>query len=208
MCRLSILVSAAVACVSIAISGQSSFSSRVVATGLGSPWEIVWGPDGKLWVTERTARRVVRVDPATGAITPALTVDESYDPGMAWHEGLMGLALHPDLLKGTGHDYVFVAYTYDADPGPAMDRRFKVRRYTYDAKTQHLGNPLDILANLPAFVDHAGGRLVVGPDLKLYLSHGDGGANFMNNPCLANRAQELPTAAQVTARDWRGTGCS
>ncbi len=199
---MKVVVSLALACASLTGSAQSPFASRVVASGLGSPWEIVWGPDAHLWVTERTARRIVRVDPRTGAIALAATIDESYDPGLAWHEGLMGLALHPELLKGTGHDYVFVAYTYDADPGPAMARRFKVRRYTYHAATGTLGQPVDILTNLPAYVDHAGGRLAIGPDGKLYLSKGDGGANFVNNPCLPNMAQDLPTAAQVAAHDW------
>ena len=77
----------------------------------------MWGPDDQLWVTERTGRRVIRVNPATGAMTPALSVDESYDPGESWHEGVLGLALHPDLLKGAGRDYVYVAYTYDVDAG-------------------------------------------------------------------------------------------
>jgi hypothetical protein len=35
-------------------------------------------------------------------------------------DGLLGLALHPDLLKGRSHDYVYVAYTHDVDPGPAV----------------------------------------------------------------------------------------
>ena len=48
------------------------------------------------------------VDPASGTVTPAVTIDESYDPGRAWHEGVMGLALHPELMRGTGHDHVFV----------------------------------------------------------------------------------------------------
>ena len=163
---------------------------------------MTWGPDARLWVTERTARRVVRIDPATGAVTPAVSIDESYDPGRAWHEGVMGLALHPDLLMGRGRDYVYVAYTYDADAGPAMNRRFTVRRYTYDRPTQKLTAPLDIITNIPAHEDHAGGRLVIGPDAKLYLSRGDGGANFVNDPCLPNKAQDLPTAAQVAAKDW------
>ena len=31
------------------------FTMRVVASGFASPWEIAWGPDGQLWVTEREA---------------------------------------------------------------------------------------------------------------------------------------------------------
>ena len=35
-----------------------TFSTRVVTTGLEGPWELSWGPDGWLWVTERTGKRV------------------------------------------------------------------------------------------------------------------------------------------------------
>src|SRR5687767_15846907 len=102
------------------LSAQPPFTFRVVASGLSMPWEVVAGPDDHLWVTERTGRRVIRVHPGTGAVTPALIVDESYDPGASWHEGVLGLALHPDLLRSVGSDYVYVAYTYDAEAGPAL----------------------------------------------------------------------------------------
>src|SRR5262245_48203686 len=79
---------------------QQTFSSRVVAKGLEAPWEILWGPDDQLWVTERIGKRVIRVNPNTGAVNPAATIEEVYTgaPG-SWHEGLLGLAFHPDLLK-------------------------------------------------------------------------------------------------------------
>jgi PQQ-dependent dehydrogenase (s-GDH family) len=181
---------------------QSPFTFRVVASGLSMPWEVVVGPDDHLWVTERTGRRVVRVNPATGAVTPALTIDESYDPAGSWHEGVLGLALHPDLLKGAGRDYVYIAYTYDVDAGPALSRRLKVRRYTYDTAKFTLRDPLDILTNLPAHDDHGGGRLAFGPDQKLYLTRGDNGGNWLQNYCTPNISQDLPTAAHVAARNW------
>jgi PQQ-dependent dehydrogenase (s-GDH family) len=202
MIRTLAIVAAAAQILIQAVAAQPSFASRVVATGLSAPWEVVLGPDDQLWITERTGRRVIRVNPATGAVTPALSVTESYDPGESWHEGLLGLALDPALLKGSGRDYVYIAYTYDADPGPALQRRLKVRRYTYDQAKSALRDPLDIITNLPAHDDHGGGRLAIGPDQKLYLTRGDGGANWLANYCMQNRAQDLPTAAQVAAHDW------
>jgi PQQ-dependent dehydrogenase (s-GDH family) len=181
---------------------QPSFTFRVVASGLEMPWEVVVGPDDHLWVTERTGRRVIRVNPASGAIAPALTVAESYDPAGSWHEGVLGLALHPDLLKGAGRDYVYVAYTYDADAGPALLRKLKVRRYTYDTATSTLRDPVDVITNLPAHDDHGGGRLSFGPDQTLYLTRGDNGGNWLANYCTPIRSQDLPTAAHVAARDW------
>ncbi len=172
---------------------QSSTPFRVVASGLSAPWEVAIGPDDQLWVSERTGRRLIRVNPATGTVTPALDISaESYDPGASWHEGMLGLALHPDLLKGAGRDYVYVAFTYDVDPGPALSRKLKVRRYTYDSSKQVLTAPLDLISNLPAHDDHGGGRLIFGPDQKLYLTRGDNGGNWLANYCTPNKAQDLP----------------
>ncbi len=181
---------------------QSPFSFRVVASGLGAPWEVVHGPDDHLWVTERTARRVIRVNPTSGAVMPLLQVDEAYDPGESWHEGVLGLALHPDLLKGTGRDYVYIAYTYDADAGPALSRKLKVRRYSYDAGKGTLVDPVDLMTNLPAHDDHGAGRVTFGPDQKLYVSRGDNGGNWLANYCTPLLSQELPTSSQIAAGDW------
>jgi len=176
------------------------FSFKVVATGLLNPWEITWGPDDNLWVTERTGKRVTRVNPADGSKSTAATIDEVFTNH--GQDGLLGMALHPGLLRGAGTDYVYVAYTYDTDPGPNLNRRGKIRRYTYNAASKTLQNPADIITGLPAGTDHLALRLAFGPDQKLYLSVGDQGANWLQNYCNLNRAQELPTAAEVQAKDW------
>ncbi len=180
--------------------GAEPFEMRAVASGLGNPWEVTWGPDGHLWITERTGFRVTRVNPVDGSRQVALTLDDVYTD--VQHDGLLGLVLHPDLLRGRGRDYVYLAYTYDADAGPSLDRRLRIRRYTYNQSAQTLASPMVVLENLPAHDDHGGGRLVIGSDLMLYVSRGDHGANFLANYCLVNRAQDLPTAAEVGARDW------
>ena len=82
----------------------------------------------------------------------AVTIDEVYQT--LAQDGLLGLALHPDLLEGKGTDYVYVAYTYDADPGSSVDLRMKVRRYTYEPPMHRLSSPVDILAGLPHGTDH------------------------------------------------------
>ncbi|MBI4520307.1 MAG: PQQ-dependent sugar dehydrogenase [Gemmatimonadetes bacterium] len=182
------------------VPGQEPFSRRVVASGLAHPWEIAWGPDGHFWVTERSGKRVTRVNPADGTATPLVTIAEVHQS--IAQDGLLGLALHPRLLRGTGEDFVYVAYTYDTDPGPDVNRRLKIRRFTYEAGAPALGRSLDVITDLPAHNDHIAGRLAVGPDDKLYLTIGDQGSNFLQNYCNPNRAQELPTAAAVQAQDW------
>jgi PQQ-dependent dehydrogenase (s-GDH family) len=183
--------------------GREPFTFRVVASGLSFPWEITWGPDGYLWVTEREARRVTRVQPSDGSKSTALVISESRYRGSGAQEGLLGMALHPGLLKGRGSDYVYLAHTYDADPSPSGVRpRAKVVRYTYDTSAHTLGSPVDLLTDMPASNDHNSGRLVFGPDQKLYYTIGDLGGNQFANMCNVIRSQELPTAAEVTAKDW------
>jgi PQQ-dependent dehydrogenase (s-GDH family) len=177
-----------------------AFSSRVVASGFEDPWEVTWGPDGYLWITERTGKRIVRVNPADGTRKVAVTIDEVQQK--LGQDGLLGLALHPNLLRGS--NYVYVVYTYDADPGPDELRRAKVRRYTYDPATEQLGAPVDLLTDLPHGPDHGASRIVFGPDDRLYVSRGDHGSNFLAYYCEPNRAQELPTSADIAAGNWRG----
>jgi len=178
------------------------FSLRVLISGLEGPWEIAWGPDQHLWVTERTGRRVLRINPADGTRSVAVAIPEVNTTFT--QDGLLGLAFHADLLRNTGNNFVYVAFTYDDAPGTALARRLAVRRYRFDPSSRTLVEPADILTGLPTHTDHVGGRLAFGPDRKLYLTIGDQGANFGANRCNANRAQELPTAAQIRARDWSG----
>ena len=203
------LVFASIAAVSVVTATQDPtivtnpperFSSRVLISGLESPWEIAWGPDQQLWVTERTGRRVVRINPADGSRSVAVSIPEVNTTFT--QDGLLGLAFHADLMRGTGNDFVYVAFTYDDAPGTALARRLAVRRYRLDQTARALVEPLDILTGLPTHTDHVGGRLAFGADRHLYLTIGDQGSNFGANRCDANHAQTLPTAAQVKAKDW------
>jgi PQQ-dependent dehydrogenase (s-GDH family) len=210
MRTLTVVVGAALAVASVGAAMQDptivtsppeKFTMRVVTSGLEGPWEITWGPDQHLWVTERRGRRVIRVNPVDGTRNTLLTLHEVHQS--VTQDGLLGLALHPDLAKGiVGTDDVYVAFTYDDAAGPALARRLGIRRYRYDAKAQTLSQAADVLMGLPAHDDHVGGRLVIGRDLKLYLTIGDQGSNFGANRCNANHAQDLPTMSQISKGDW------
>ena len=187
------------------------FTMRVVTSGLGNPWEITWGPDGKLWVTERTALKIVRVDPVTGERQVAASLEglaKAAGPG-----GVLGMALHPQLLRNAGHDEVYVAVTYD-DPSRPPDARVadtsspfrhfyaKVIRLRYEPSRFGLVDPITILDGLPAGNDHAGLRLKFAPDGTLHLTIGDQGSNQLGNVCNPVLSQHLPTQAEVDRRDW------
>ncbi len=182
------------------------FSKRVLISGLAGPWELTWGPDNMLWVTERTGKRISRIDPATGEKKLAVTIPEVSAPG--GQDGLLGMALHPGLLKGTGNDFVYAFYSYiDKNKGPVRwfpdpQSRYhflygKVVRFTYDKANGTLSQPVDIITGVPAGNDHDAGRLKFGPDQKLYLTIGDGGHDQLGNFCLPIEAQRLPTQDEV-----------
>ncbi|MBI3528502.1 MAG: PQQ-dependent sugar dehydrogenase [Betaproteobacteria bacterium] len=181
---------------------KETFEKRVVATGLANPHNMVFGPDGYLWLTEQITKRVTRVDPQSGMTIVAAQIDDAIHSEDA-QDGLLGLALHPDLLKGKGHDFIYVSMTYDARQGGITPNRTLIRRYTYDAKAQKLASPVDLIKGLPSSHDHQSARLLFGPDQKLYYSIGDQGANQLAYLCVPNQAQTLPTADEVKATDWR-----
>jgi glucose/arabinose dehydrogenase len=47
------------------VAQSDEFEFRDAATGLDTPWEITWGPDGWIWMTERYGR-ISRVNPESG----------------------------------------------------------------------------------------------------------------------------------------------
>ena len=138
---------------------------RVVAAGLDTPWDIVWGPDGQLWVAERGGR-ISRIDPASGTRTTAgtIAVTESGE------SGLLGIALHPDFAT---QPFVYAMHSYTAGGG-IRNRLVRLR-----ATNGTLGVPEPLLQDIPGGVIHDGSRVVVGPDRLLYITTGDAGAGAL-----------------------------
>lgn len=173
----------------------NSFDGYVLTENLDSPWNVVWGPDNWLWVSERAGKRITRVNPETGEKKVVGTIDEAWPDTP--HEGVLGFALAPGMLKG-GENHIYVYYIHRVN-GKRLGR---IARYTYEPQTQTMGSPVNILDGMPAGNDHNGGRLIFGPDGKLYLSKGEMGHNQFGNACLPIEAQRLPTTAEVAKKDW------
>jgi PQQ-dependent dehydrogenase (s-GDH family) len=183
------------------VAGSGDFTKKVLATGLSNPFEVIYGPDKRLWVTERSTAEVTQVDPVTGSTRTILTVPNVVLTSGA-QDGLLGMALDPRFLTGPDNNFVYLSYTYDADPGSALDRKQKLVRYTYRTATAKLDSPRTLISGLPASNDHNSGRLMFAPDGRLHYTIGDRGNNQAGNACRPNLAQRLPTAAEVAAKDW------
>lgn len=154
--------------------GSTTLTLRTLTTGLTTPWELLWGPDNFLWMTERGGR-ISRVDPATGQLLPLLTIPDVVQTG---ESGLLGMAITSTPTAGT--TLVFVVYNY-ADNGVLKE---KLVRYNYSGGT--LSNPLVLLNGLPAAQVHSGSRLLLLPDNTLLMTTGDA-----SNVSLSQNASSL-----------------
>ena len=163
-----------------------TFTMRTIIGNQRMPHDLVYGPDGNIWYTERFAGKVSFVSPATGSKTTVLTLG-SQMVRAGGQDGLMGLALHPQFLLGK--PYVYISYTYQSLSSTV--RKTRIERYTYNSLAQSLEAPVTILQDIPGSNDHNSARIAIGPDLKLYYSVGDMGAGQFDNISRPNNAQNL-----------------
>lgn len=138
--------------------GAVELRDSVLASGLQHPWELVWGPDDHIWMTERGGK-ISRLNPETGQVIPLHTISEVVANGEG---GLLGMALHPDF---NNNPYVYVVYNYGS---PYTE---KLVRFTYNGSG--LEGATTLLDNIDASSIHNGSRIVIGPDNKIYMSTGD-----------------------------------
>ncbi len=124
----------------------SDAAVRLVKKGLNYPWEIIWGKDNHIWMTERDGK-ISSIDPATGNTIFSFTINEveSRNEG-----GLLGMALHPDFQH---NGLLYVVYNYSKG-----DKHLeKLMRYTYVNNT--LVRPVVLLDGIVGSTNHNGSRL-------------------------------------------------
>lgn len=141
--------------------GNTTVTASALASNLNTVWELLWGPDNFIWMTERGGR-VSRVDPASGQVLPLTTIADVTQTG---ESGLLGMALAAAPTAGTY--WLFVVYNY-TDQGALKE---KLVRYTYANGT--LGSPTVLLGNISATTTHSGSRLLVLADGTLLMTTGD-----------------------------------
>jgi glucose/arabinose dehydrogenase len=159
---------------------------------LSYPWDITYGPDDKLWITESRGYKVYRMDPSTGTKTTVLDLNSASTDLSAWgadslravnltstsnwntsanawpQGGLAGLAIHPKFLDGTGlYDFVYISYVHrylsTASGSAGIFFRNKIVRFTYNSGTGKLGSPAVVCDTIPGGQDHNSQRMIIAP---------------------------------------------
>jgi len=186
------------------------------ANVLNYPWEVTYGPDNKLWVTEAQGYRMFRIDPTTGALDTVLNLsstskwltspsDSLYAQNMSswspWPQGgFAGMALHPNFLDGTGTtDFMYVTYVHRFLSGTSPSGLFyrnKLVRFTFNTSTNKFESPVVLCDTLPGSKDHNSQRLIIAPVVKggtnyLFMGEGDMGSGQFENRDRVNKAQNM-----------------
>lgn len=151
-------------------------SIRTVKTGLSNPWELLWGKDDHLWITER-AGRISKIEPRTGNTVFTTTIAEVVERGEG---GLLGMVQHPDFQS---NGFLYVVYNYEK----AGVYTEKVVRLRFSNNT--LTDPQVLIDNIPAASIHNGSRLYITADNKILITTGDAAntATPQNRSSLAGK---------------------
>lgn len=144
-------------------------------TNLDVPWEMVFSPDGRIFLTERPGKILI--------IKDGKLQDEPWmnlDVAAIGEGGLLGLALDPEFIE---NHYVYVAYTYLVGVDKLQNRLVRLREDPSIGK-----GVMDkvLLDGAAGNIIHDGGRVKFGPDGKIYWTLGETG-----NPQLAQDLSSL-----------------
>lgn len=130
-----------------------------IATGLNTPWSIVFLPNGDAIVSERGGV-IKRIAKGAKKATTLARVPGVVEEGEG---GLLGLAVSPTYSR----DRLVYAYFTAA-------RDNRIVRFRLTASTRSI-RPTTVLTGLRKAGVHNGGRIAFGPDRKLYATVGDAG---------------------------------
>ena len=143
-------------------SGAADPHTRILRNNLNYPWEILWGKDNFIWMTERGGT-ISKLDPASGKTLFYYKLEEAVPNNEG---GLLGMVQDPGF---TSNGFFYVVYDYMKD-GYYREKLVKLC-YRHDSilpvKT--------IVQDIPAAVIHNGSRLWITDEQepKLFMTTGD-----------------------------------
>ncbi|MFI5133183.1 MAG: PQQ-dependent sugar dehydrogenase [Chitinophagales bacterium] len=185
------------------------------ANVLNTAWEVTYGPDNYLWVTENKGYKAYRIDPVTGTKTTILDISQGSvtseltsgehttfnvqfpSTQNPWPQGgFAGLAIHPQFNSGKPYVYISYVRTYTAggSSGPGYFFTNSVVRFTYNTSTGKLETPVVLCDTLPGSSDHNSQRMIIAPvggTYYLFYAQGDMGAGQLTNSSRVNKAQNF-----------------
>lgn len=187
---------------------SQTFIRSELSTEVNTPWEITYGSDNFLWLTE-AGGKVSRINPSNGNKTVVFTAEDYFDGSLSERstlchkpqigKGTLGLALDPDFGQAE-HAFIYFVYSYNVGSINEPVTKFKVRRLLWNHTTSEVIETEDIITKLPSGYDHLGGRLLaarIKGKSYLFLSIGDLGVSEQNAPdCYANQADNPNNFAQ------------
>ncbi len=144
---------------SVVVDDWPTDSIRTVKSNLNYPWEILWGKDDFIWMTEREGK-ISKIDPKTGVVAFTTTISEVQSNGEG---GLLGMVQHPSFLS---NGLFYVVYNYNN----GANYREKIVQLKF---ANNAVQPVfTIIQDLPAASIHNGSRLLIFND-KLFATTGD-----------------------------------
>ncbi len=139
----------------------AEYDTKIWASGLKTPWSLLFLPDGRSLVSERGGRILVLDKDGKKQARPyAEPTVRARGEG-----GLMGLALHP---KFAVEPFVYAMLTAPNAEGVAVNRVVRFRHQGMTGAFERV-----ILDGIPAATYHNGGRIAFGPDGMLYVATGE-----------------------------------
>jgi glucose/arabinose dehydrogenase len=156
----------------------TDFTDSPFVSGLTSPTDMEFAPDGRLFVTEQAGSlRIARPDETLSTILDISTKVDSNG-----ERGLLGLTFDP---RFSTNGYLYLYYTRKATSStPAHNRVVRVR--ARGEKVVSGSEKLILrLENLSSHTNHNGGAIHFGEDGKLYVAVGEN-ANGENAQSLGN----------------------
>lgn len=148
----------AIAFVSLITPAFAELNVDVMVDGLNNPWEIVFGPDGDIYFTERDGR-IWKIEEFGEA-----KVIETFTKSGSYEGGTLGLALHPEFEKNKK------IYVYQTNLEMEF---FQNKVFSFTVDDDMLTDRQIIIDDIPGALWHDGGRIAFGPDGKLYITTGD-----------------------------------
>ena len=144
--------------------GSTTLQVREVIGNLNIPWEIKWGYDNYIWMTERPGI-VSRVNVESGEKHVILNIEDLVFSGNN-EAGLLGMEFHPNFAE---NHLLFLTYTYQQS-GSIEER---IVAYTYNPISDALENEQILLDNISGNTTHIGSRILALDDLTILISTGD-----------------------------------